>query len=97
LKNLFRDKNGYTLGDLQAIVLTLVIVGVLFGVGMYTTAQFTTQINASQADGVAVIAIRNATRGLADLATWVPLIAVVIAAALIIGIVVRSFQGAGAV
>jgi hypothetical protein len=54
-----------------------------------------TTFNTSLADGNGrgVLALENSTAGLGSLAGWLPLIAIVIAAAMIIGIIVKVFNG----
>ena len=94
MKSLFKDKGGYTLGDLQGIVLILVVTAVVFGAGLYALVQFQNNIGANTTSQY--LAVANATKAIGDLATWLPIIVVVIAAALIIGIVVRSFSGSTA-
>ena len=84
------NKRGYTLGDLQSIILILVTLAVVIGAGVYALTQFQSQIGA--ATTAQTMAANNVTKGITDLATWIPIIAVIIAAALIIGIVVRSFN-----
>ena len=90
MEKLLRNKKGFTLGDLQGIVLVLVVIGVLFGAGLYVITEFSDKIN----DGThnsSVSALANVTGATQDLAAWLPIIVVVIAAALVIGIVIRSF------
>jgi len=93
MKNILKDKRGFTLGDLQGIVLVLVVIGVLFGAGLYVLAEFEDKID----DGThnqSLAGTQNTTTAITDLASWLPIIVVVIAAALVIGIVIRSFGGA---
>lgn len=90
MEKLLKDKKGFTLGDLQGIVLVLVVIGVLFGAGLYVITEFNDQID----DGThnsSLAALANVTEATQDLAAWLPIIVVVIAAALVIGIVIRSF------
>jgi len=93
LKQLLADKKGYSLGDLQGIVLVLVVVGVLFGAGLYVLTEFETKINNADnnLNGTAYAAVGNVSEGMTDLAGWIPIIVIVVAAAVVIGIVIRSF------
>ena len=93
MRNILKDKKGFTLGDLQGIVLVLVVIGVLFGAGLYVLAEFEDKINSDATHNESVAGTQNATLALTDLAAWLPIIVVVIAAALVIGIVIRSFSG----
>lgn len=96
---MMQDNRGYTIDTVRPIVLMLVVIAMLFGAGLYVTANLNDKIlaltdgNRSNSTSLnqANLAIDNATEGLADLATWIPIIVVIIAAAIIIGIVIRSF------
>ena len=88
-----KDKRAYSIADMQGIVLLLVIIAVLFGAGLYATSQFKDKIVELEGVNASSLAIDNVTEGLSDLATWIPIIVVIIAAAIIIGIVIRSFGG----
>jgi len=95
MKSLLKDKGAYSLGDLQGIVLLLVVIGVLFGAGLYVLSEFTNKLT-DTTDGTArqnqsLDSVKNVTSGIGDLAGWIPIIVIVIAAAIVIGIVIRSF------
>ena len=92
---LLNDKRAYTLGDLQGIVLVLVVIAVLFGAGLYAVGQFSNKINALSGNSnssLEYLAVQNVTSSINQLATWLPIIVIIIAAAIIIGIVIRSFM-----
>ena len=176
MRRLLKDRKGIALYDLKAIVLTLIVLGMLFGVGMYilgemryqvdvskteafvnesldsdineTTTQFFDNsslrdcsitdvvcVNESDAataidsgnytvsgcgivysgddpaegynmttwncsgittysdDTSAATAVTNVSKAGNNLASWLPLILIILAAALVIGIVIRSFGG----
>jgi len=95
MRSLLKDKGAFTLGDLQGIVLVLVVIGVLFGAGLYVLAEFEDKIN-DGTHNASVAGTQNTTLAITDLAAWLPIIVVVIAAALVIGIVIRSFAGRAA-
>lgn len=78
------------LGDMYPAVLTIVLIGIVIGVGVIVLDQF------GQASGVGVQASTavNSTRdAVDDFVTWIPVIVIIIAAAIILGLVMRSFRG----
>jgi len=174
MKSILKDTRGYSIEDLSPIVLTLIIIGVLFGAGLYVLSEFsdkvlttlevsvpnettTTVVNETGVSLQASIAkdsvctvlsvinyttntviasgnytydstactitfaaldgdwnnslwnvsysftatnataasagIGNASGGIGDLAGWIPIIVIVLAAAIMIGIVIRYFTG----
>ena len=80
------------LEDLSPLAIAFVIVGISLGIG----AAITAQVSATQTAGtVARAAVDNATSGIGQLASWLPIIGLIVAAAVIIGILFSSFYGAG--
>jgi len=86
LKSLIKDKRGLTIGDMYPIVLSLVLIVLVLGVGALVLDKLQAKVT-----GQAASAIANGTAGIVDLATWIPTIVIVIAAAIILGLVIRSF------
>lgn len=84
---LSKDKRGMSLGDLYPAILTIVLVGILLGIGLYVLAQVEAKITGGSTY------INTTITGLGGLANWIAVIVVVIAAAIVIGIVVSSFGG----
>jgi len=77
------------LGDMYPAVLTLVLVGIILGVGIIVLDQF------GQTEGIggaASCAVNSTRDAVDDFATWIPVIVIIIAAAIIIGMVIRSFR-----
>jgi len=87
LKSLMKDKKGLTLGDIYPAVLTLVLIGIILGIGLYVLAEVDDQITDTEASD----AINDTITGLGDFAEWIAVIVVVIAAAIVLGIVLSSF------
>lgn len=80
------------LGDMYGVVLTLVLVGLLLGIGMLVLQNFQDASGVTGTD--AATAINDTQTAVATLAsTWLPIIVVIIAAAIILGLVIRSFRG----
>ncbi len=75
------------LEDLAPAGIAFVVVGIVLGIG----ADVLTDISEGQAAGTGKDATLNATAGVGELASWMPTIALVVAAAIIIGIVVTYF------
>ena len=80
-------KKGMVLGDMYPAVLTIVLIGIVLGIGLYVLSQ----VQANIADGSA--AINTTITGLGGLASWIAVIVVVIAASIVLGIVISSFGG----
>jgi len=84
------EKKGMTLGDMYPAVLTIVLIGVVLGVGLYILANFSSQLSSSSD---AQTAVNTTISGLGDFADWIAIIVVVIAAAIVLGVVLSSFGG----
>ena len=88
MRKLTLKKNGMSIGDMYPAVLTIVLVGIVLGVGLYVLSTFATQISS---DTTAQTAVNTTIAGLADFADWIAIIVVVIAAAIVLGVVLSSF------
>ena len=93
MESLLKRKKGMSIGDMYPAVLTIVLVGIVLGVGLYVLSTFSTQITS---DAVASGAVNTTIAGLATFADWIAIIVVVIAAAIVLGIVLSSFGQRGA-
>jgi len=82
-----KDKRGMTLGDIYPAVLTIVLVGIVLGIGIYILAE----VDSNVSDATASTAINDTITGLAGFADWIAIIVVVLAAAIVLGIVLSSF------
>ena len=91
------------LGDMYGIVLTFVLVGLILGIGllvlnnintsMDTAGAATCASNASVCTG-AQVAINETSTAIGTISsTWLPVIVVIVAAAIILGLVMQSFVG----
>jgi len=78
-------KKGISLGDLYPAVLTIVLVGIVLGIGLYVLNQVEANISGGST------AINTTITGLSGLASWIAVIVVVIAAAVVLGVVISSF------
>ena len=87
-----KDKKGLSLNDMYPAVLAIVLVGIILGIGLYVLAQVESKVTGGSA------AINTTITGLGGLASWIGVIVVVIAAAIVLGIVISSFgTGTGGV
>lgn len=77
-------------GDLTALALLFVVAGVMLAMGNYILSSIGNQL---PANSTAVSAIGNATSGINTFASWLPILAVVIISAIVIGILISAFMG----
>jgi len=91
MRSILKDKRGLTLGDIYPAVLTIVLVGIVLGIDLYILAEVNDEIT----DTDASTALNETISGLGGFAGWIGIIVVVIAAAIVLGIVLSSF-GRGA-
>ena len=77
------------LGMIYPAVLTLVLIGVLLGVGITVLDKLGASSGLTAGGGAAINTTRDA---IADFAGWLGIIVVIIAAALIISLVITSFN-----
>ena len=83
----------YSLSDLPQMAVLFVIASVIIGMGakILQDVELDTYAASGNTNGTAVNAIRNGTAALGNLGEWLPTIATILIAALIIGVVVASF------
>ena len=87
MNSMLKDKKGMSLGDMYPAVLTIVLIGIVLGIGMYVLSE----VESNVGGGTASTAINTTITGLSGLSTWIAVIVVVIAAAIVLGIVISSF------
>ena len=85
MRSLLKNKKGISLGDLYPAVLTIVLIGIILGIGLYVLNQVEANISGGSTY------INTTVTGLGGLASWIAVIVMVIAAAVILGIVISSF------
>jgi len=88
MRSLLAKKKGVTLGDMYPAVLTIVLIGIVLGVGLYVLDKFEDNMT-----GEAATAVNTTITGLDDFASWIAIIVVVLAAAVVLGVVLSSFGG----
>ena len=92
MEKLFLKKKGMSINDMYPAVLMIVLVGIVLGVGLYVLSTFSTQV---ASDTTAQTAVNTTISGLATFADWIAIIVVVIAAAIVLGVVLSSFGPRG--
>ena len=89
-------RKGFGFQDLSSVGLLFVLVGVTLGIGAYINSQL--QSTAGWATtSTEYLAVANATSGISKLASWLPIIGVVIAAGVVISVLVRAFSNQGVI
>ena len=87
-------KKGISLQGLPGVAMAFVLIGVMLAIGAYILSSISTSAGFAT-DSAAANLISNATTGLGTLGSWLPLIALVIAAGIVIAVLVGSFGGRG--
>ena len=77
------------IGDLAPIAIVFVVAGIVMSIGTEVMSNMKTSLAAQDADAAA----DNTTEGIGKLADWLPTIGLVVAAAIVIGVVFSSFIG----
>jgi type II secretory pathway component PulF len=77
------------LGDMYPAILTLVLIGIVLGVGLIVLNEFG---DTAGVGGAASGAINSTRDAVDDFVVWIPVIVIIIAAAIILGLVMRSFR-----
>jgi len=84
-----KNKKGMSLGDMYPAVLTIVLIGIILGIGIYVLTEVESKVTGGSS------AINTTATGLGGMASWIAVIVVVIAAAIVLGIVISSFGRGG--
>jgi NADH:ubiquinone oxidoreductase subunit 6 (subunit J) len=89
-KNIFKNKKGLGLGEAPAAVIMLVVIAIVLGIG----ASILTTVQTGQtANSIAYNASGFGLTGVNTFSQWVPTIAIVLAASLVIGLVMAYLMG----
>jgi len=83
-------KKGVTLAQLSSVGMLFVMIGITLGIGAYVNSQIQTTAGWATTS-VEYLAVGNATEGISKLAQWLPIIAIVIAAGVVIATLVGAF------
>jgi len=90
MRNMLKDKKGLNLGDAPAAVIMLVVIAIVLGIG----ASILTTVQTGQTtNSIAYNASGYGLTGVNTFSQWVPTIAIVLAASLVIGLVMAYLMG----
>ena len=92
LKSLTKNKRGMTIGDLYPVILIIATVAILLAVVMFVLDEFGDQMTNESA---AQNATEDIVEDFTDFVPWVGIILLVVAAAIVLGVVISSFAGRG--
>lgn len=79
---------------MAAFGLSFVLIGAILGMGAYINTEIK-ETAGWESNSTEARAIDNATAGIANLTNWLPIIAVVAAAGIVLAILVAAFGGRG--
>ena len=89
---MFKNKKGLQLRDLLPVALLLVVATLAISIG----ADVLSNVRSDQSSGTAAYNVSTfGLSGMEELGSWVPTIALVVAAAIVIGVLVYSFAMGG--
>ena len=94
LKTLNKNKKGMGIGDIYPTVLTITLVAILLAIAMFVLSEFGGQMDDDSAEANAT---EDIIEDFSDFVPWIGIILLVIAAAIVLGVLVRSFSGTGRV
>ncbi|MBA7493903.1 hypothetical protein ES702_04468 [subsurface metagenome] len=92
LKLVPKNKKGLGIGDIYPVVLTIALVGILLAIVLFVLAEFGDQMTNDSAEQNATEAISD---DFVDFIPWIGVILLVVAAAIVLGVLMRSFGGTG--
>jgi len=95
LKLIPKDKKGLGIGDIYPVMLTICLVAVLIAIVLFILNSFGTTIsnNGVTNGSAAQNATQTISKQIADFVPWIGIILLVVAAAIVIGVLVRSLGG----
>ena len=85
-----KDKKGMGLGDIYPALLIIALVAILIGVVLFVLDEFADQIGNETTAGNAT---EDIIEEIADFVPWIGIILLVIAAAIVLGLLVRNLAG----
>ena len=85
-------KGRYDIGSLPSIGIAFIIIGIVLGAGALVLSKFNDKLTAGSIQSQAVL---NASEGIKEVSEFLPTIGIIVAIAVIIGIVMFSLGGGG--
>jgi hypothetical protein len=87
------NKKGIALNEVPSIAMTFLLVGIFFAIGLVILSSMQTGGGTIDQSSAANAAVTKARTALTEIpSNWLLLIAVIVAAAVIVGIVMQSFK-----
>lgn len=86
MRSVLKDKRGQ-LGNLQGIIITLVVIGIVLGVGFLVLTEFQTSM---EADSEAYNATGDVVEALTKVPTWLGVIVIIAIVGILLAILFRS-------
>lgn len=90
IKPLLKDKRGMGIGDMYPVILTIALVAILIAVVMFVLDEFGDQMTENSA---AANATDDVIDDIADFVPWIGVILLIVAAAIVLGILIRNLAG----
>jgi len=90
IRSILKDKRGLGVGDLYPVILTIAVVAILLAVVMFVLDEFGNQMVENSS---AYNATEDIIDDFVDFVPWIGIILLVIAAAIVLGVVISSFAG----
>lgn len=87
---MFKDKRGMGIGDMYPVILTIALVAILIAVVLFVLDEFGDQMTA---DSAAANATDDVIEDIADFVPWIGVILLIVAAAIVLGILIRNLAG----
>jgi len=93
LKLIPKDKKGLGIGDIYPVMLTICLVAILIGIVLFILQSFQTTMNNTVNGSLAANTTGIITTQISGFVPWIGIILLVVAAAIVIGVLVRSLGG----
>jgi len=92
MRSVLEKKGAFELDQLQSVVITLVVIGIVAGLGLIVLAEFMDETD----DATASDGINDTLQAIAGIPAWLPLIVLVLVIGIILAIVFRVLPGSRA-
>ena len=90
IRPLLNDKKGMGIGDMYPVILTIALVAILIAVVLFVLDEFGDQMTENSA---AANATDDVIDDIADFVPWIGVILLIVAAAIVLGILIRNLAG----
>jgi len=90
IRPLLKNKKGMGIGDLYPVILTIVLVAILIAISLFVLDEFGDQMTENSS---AANATDDVIDDIADFVPWIGVILLIVAAAIVLGILIRNLAG----